>query len=322
MELSLDNYYISDLTYFSGNLQSTEVYSKLEEDQDLAISMILDVLEDIEKTRKEQGEANPDMIGPPRLEVELYQRSRPEFKRTVVAVGFAAPYKTFKASTVRGWELTAAGKKKDPTEPVSLHSSTYAISKLVLVRANGRSTTTYVGSDDTGWNRVRKYCEEQTTAQLREIANWRPGTSSQLDDDDDGDWDSSGFYSHCGGYHSRSSYAPKPAIGSFRVSGDEVGAQLFLDQMQRIVGAKKPEDTRLEETSASAEKKVEAEEAASPSTDRAPSSAVGSGKPLPSTGSTWCPYCSTLDCSTHSGNPDAFALGGEGWTGLDFRTIH
>lgn len=291
--MDLDNYYIKSVSYYCERIFSTEVYNNSEEDQDLAFAMMQDILEDIERENGSARGGVTKVIGPTRVIVHLRERKTADRKIVLAAISYTGPHKDFCASTVRGYEISVLGMKVNPLCLKYIHSNTHFIHKLEYFYPSGSTLHNFYGEDERGWSQVERLCGKLSETEIQAIKTWRPGISSQKDSNPELDI-CSGMGG--GGFYGATHKPYKPPIASFRVSGDEIGAQLYLGQMKRRVKEKR---SNLAEVLDSPEKKMVAEEKSNQSSHKkasAKNKTGGNSQPSRAL----CVHCNVSNCDVHS----------------------
>jgi len=252
------------------------------------------------------------MPGPKRIEIEIQQngilyrggatsRGASE-KKKIVVTGYLPPLGRFE-HTVRGRVFYPVSKSLGQVVE-AFHSNQWWINSLETYNGNNTSSFQSVGrgEQDRAWEKIGKFLKEDMTEPERIVLQeWNPPLA---DLDDDGD-----LYPNAGGdYWSRGASTYKPPVAEFRVSGDEIGAKIHLEQMERLV---QKGNFTAKEMLAEAEKKKKAEK--STGTKKPPGiSASSASERSGSHGSFDCVYCQLPNCN---GCNNDF---GEAWGALPF----
>ena len=238
----VENYYITSLIWTLEDTQEiieSENFDTSPESQNHAFEMIREVAK-CEGSSLTYGKEDSRMSGPKRIEIEFQQvgtlhkgigfTHRAKEKKRVVAVTYLRP------SGV--WSHTIRGRVWDPSHPSetlgrtqeSFHSDKWSIARVEIYTGGNTSSMSSFGdrAQEKAWSRVQNFFDRGfTDAEKLVLERWEPALSS----DDEMDY--------CGYLGSNYyGYAPsvyEPPVADYRVSGDEIGAQIHLEQMERAV---------------------------------------------------------------------------------------
>ncbi len=319
MDLNLDNYYVLSLIWYASNtdhILDTAKFGINQESQNEAFEAIEIILEQegcnvIRKPKEPQK-----LVSPKRMEIVVEEYGGSHDKKRLVVTKAMLPDGHFSTYTVQGREWTA-----DPNglsdKIITVHSYLHRVKKIETFDGNGKCKSKYytVTVSTQGWHQVGSFYKSLTDVERKVLEKWKPGPASaysDLDDDNDFDsWPYSTDYNVCPSIY-------KPPVASFRVSGDEIGAKLYLEQAERLVDSGETLVSAAERILVKAEKKDEAEEGTKPAkTGTSSATFPGTGR---STGSRRCDVCHLFGCSEH------YDLALEDFSGLEFgsdpRVIH
>jgi hypothetical protein len=247
--LNLSNYYITALTWKSDGVLEAETYETSQESQNEAFETIQSVI-DAEDCSELSSEEDEGMAGPKRMEVTLKRISGiGGGEKSIVAVRCRPPNDAFPSYTVQGREWYPS--KNLAREATTFHSSEWRITKLEEhFGTNCASVMHYtLLDDDKPWERLAAFHRGLSASERQVIANWEPdptqscGRSGAYSYEDE-DWHGN----HWSGIPS----AYKPAIATLRRAGDEIGAKIHMEQVERMKEIQSP---AAEEILAEAEKK-------------------------------------------------------------------
>ena len=313
-DLNLENYYVTNLIWtLDGTEQviQSEDFDRSPESQNNAFEMIQEVVR-VEGDNLTREEKDVGMPGPKRIEIEIQRngilchsgtvsRGVSE-KKKIVVTGYLPPLNQFN-HTVRGRVFYQVSKSLGQTVE-AFHSDQWWITKLETYNGNNTSSLQSIGrgEQDKAWEKVGKFLKEDMNESERTVLkNWVPPLAD-LDDDYD-------LYPNAGGdYWGRGASAYQPPVAEFRVSGDEIGAKIHLEQMERLV---QKGNFTAKEMLAEAEKKKKAEK--STGTKHSTSiSASSASERSGSHGGFNCAYCQLPNCN--GCDPDF----GEAWGALPF----
>ncbi len=238
-DLDLENYYVLRLVWTLDETQSTledEVFDKSPESQNHAFQMIQEVIEaEGDTLTREQKDIG--MAGPKRLEVEILHggiifpsaaaaRGVVE-KKKIVVTNYLPPSGAF-SHTLQGRVYSPVAKLLgNVTE--SFHSSEWVIATIERHLGNNTSSYSHIHRDqqEEAWKRIREFLAVTMTAtEVEDLHKWDPPVV-EVDY-----WDYSGSV---GNYYSRTPSVYTPIVAEFRVSGDEIGAKIHLEQMECLV---------------------------------------------------------------------------------------
>lgn len=309
-DLALDNYYIIGLVWTLDNTKQVieeELFDRSPESQNHAFQMIQEVIKCEGDTLACEKE-DVGMAGPKRIEIELqrggviYQgrctsRGVSE-KKKIVVTGYYAPAGEFN-HTVNGRVFYPLSKTLGQSVE-TFHSDLWLICSIEMYYGGISSSFQRVDriQQDKAWERVRGFVKDQMTdSEKTVIRKWDPPVSDFL-----GGWATEG------NYYDRLPSVYKAPVAEFRVSGDEIGAKIHLEQMERFV---KDEPLTAKEVLAEADKKSEAEKSMGTKKPSRISAFVASGRGG-SHGGFDCAYCQLPNCN---GCEDDI---GEAWGVLPF----
>ncbi len=247
-DLNLENYYVIELVWTldeSENVIEDEAFDRSPESQNNAFQMIQEII------RAESGnlvsqQKDTGMVGPKRIEVE-FQRGGIIFqsvasargaveKRKVVVTSYLPPSGTF-GHTLQGRVYSSVDKTLNKGAE-AFHSNQWEI--VAIERHLGNNTCSYFhirkDQQEDAWKKIQEFLATTiTSAEVERLHKWEP-----LKVEPDA-WD---CYGGAGSYYNRIPSTYKPAVAEFRVSGDEIGAKIHLEQMERLVQA---DDRSIEE---------------------------------------------------------------------------
>jgi hypothetical protein len=236
-------------------------YDTSQKAQDEAFETIQAVLETEGYNVIRKEEVRETMTGPKRMEITLVRAGVGSGKEEidVVPLSCVPPNGAFNCYTIRGREWLSDGRLSPGT--IAFQSNTWCIKKIETMFGNGRSN--WIGysssSDKEPWKRVEEFYKKLSIPESNLLANWTPEPR-----DSDSDWDSyqQGYAFGGGGrsgahYYNQSPSIYKPAVAFLRKAGDEIGAKLHLEQLERVQKMGVPS---REELLAKIEKKQEAGE--------------------------------------------------------------
>lgn len=301
-DLNLENYYVLNLRWTldgADNAIEEEDFDRSLESQNHAFETIQQIVEDEGGNLSPKEEDDKRMQSPKRMEVELERhevlsqggsiaRGATEKKR-IVAMTYVPPNDKF-GHTISGRPWYESTKVLGVTID-SFHSGQWRVRKIEIFTGAGRGSTTHhygTANDMESWKRISEYLSRMTELDKRDLRTWRP---AELDYDDEfGGVGGYGGYPH---FHGRGSsvYSYTPPVAEYRVAGDEVGAKIHLEQMERVV----KEDPTLKEVLAEADQKKGGgllDEASGFSASAACGSTRGG-----SHGGFDCPNCQLPNCS-------------------------
>ncbi len=316
-DLNLDSYYIVWLEWIldgTAKVIEKETFEMEPESQNHAVEMIQQILEAdgviVDSQEKDKG------MGPKRMEVVIRRFSDGlaynEQEKKVVVTSILPPSETFKY-TLRGrgwWPITKALSK----EVESFHSTTWWIKSIEIHHSSTASSyVTYgIGERDGPWKRIEEFCENLTLSETQVIKNWVPEPSKITSPYDN---EFSDDYGYGGDYFAKGPSYYQPAVAAYRVSGDEIGAKIYLEQMERLVKCKAAPAKEAEPTP---EKKVGVGEV---NKSNRTSPTAGISKRSDGHGSIDCVCCGLSNCPGCDGDIGA-ALGAFPFHTREGRMIH
>lgn len=345
VDLCLEHYYITSIFWRSqpGAPVDDVGFGTSDEEQNEAFETIQELLtyeEDQEETEDNGSEEMRAKIpGPKRLEVELEQRASSTVKRHVLVTEIFPPTGEFKYWSMSGRIKVSTTGKFETFVTRGMNNNEWRIVKVDTF-AGGYShlKTVFYSSDlrqDEGWREVEKFYKALQPSEKKVIENWSPPGVSALDDDEDEAYLYGGYggggYGGGSHYYNRTPSTYQPVVGFARVAGDEIGAKIYLEQMESLV--QNDEDTyhyegqtiqEYLEIMEASEKKDEAEEEAEESSATSTSTSEGSSGDSSTRGNGTGSPC--VDCGSPScpGCIDPYDIAGEGVVvlgpGLGFRT--
>lgn len=228
-DLNLANYYIVSLEWsrnLAERLLDKESFGFDQESQNHAFETIETFFEEEGSTLKSQEK--DEGMGPKRIEVSLCRfgncLARDENKRIVVT-SILPPSGTF-TYTIRGREWWPATKVLCK-EVESFHSSMWWIKSVEIHYGSTSSSYMTYGlhEKDLPWGRVEEFYTKLTDSEAMVLKKWEPPANktfyTELDD-----------YGY--GYYNYGPTHYLPEVADYRVSGDEIGAKIYLEQMERV----------------------------------------------------------------------------------------
>lgn len=293
-DLNLENYYIVWLEWTLDNTSQViekETFDVEPESQNHAVEMIQQILKadgvTVDSQEKDKG------MGPKRMEVVVRRfgggLAHNEQEKKIVVTSILPPSGTF-MYTLRGrswWPTTKAlGKEAEP-----FHSNMWWIKTIETHHSSSASSyITYSTSDrDTPWKKVEEFYENLTSSEIQVIKNWVPEPSKIISPYDNDFSDDYG-YGYGGNYYSKGPSYYQPVAAAYRVSGDEIGAKIYLEQMERLV---KHKAAPAKEAEPVPEKKVKVGEG---SKSNGTSPTAGISNRSDSLGSIDCVCCGLPNC--------------------------
>lgn len=241
--LRLENYYIKSIFWRSRADAPVEAvgFGISEEEQNEAFETIQELLtyeedqEEAEEDRREEMRTN--VPGPKRMEVALEQRACRAVKRQVLVTEIFPPTQTFKYWSASGRIKVNNTGKFESFITRGMSSKEWKLVKVETFAGGGgpQKIVFYNNTvrQDEGWRSVEKFYGALRTPEKKVIENWFQSNASALDDEDE-----EYLYGSYGGgvhYPQRAPHTYQPPVGFVRVSGDEIGAQIYLKQMEEIV---------------------------------------------------------------------------------------
>lgn len=248
VDLCLEHYYITSIFWRSqpGAPVDDVGFGTSDEEQNEAFETIQELLtyEEDEEETEDNGseEMRAKVPGPKRMEVELEQKGSPTVKRHVVVTEIFPPTGQFKYWSMSGRLKVSTTGKFESFMTRGMNSHEWKIAK-VDTYAGGYShlKTVFYSSDlrqDEAWRDIEKFYKPMHMAEKKVIENWTSTALNVLDDDEDeaylyGGYGGGGY--HGTHYYNRTPSAYQPVVGFARVAGDEIGAKIYLEQMESLV---------------------------------------------------------------------------------------
>jgi len=259
-ELLLKNYWITSIQVtFSDTYGSfEEFYQENQEDLNEAFETIVEIMRNdgghIEShtTESRVTKEESTMQGPKRIEVALRRNGNSQEETRVVVTSVIRPGGQHHHSTIAGRSWKGKGTKL-PRSIEHFPSYNYWIKEIVLFAGGSTGTSAKFNyskhTDSLAWSQLETSYSGFKQSELTVVRNWEPDSKNpysskysvyngQVYEDDD-----LGIYGFAQVHYSqRVPENYQPSVGFFRVSGDEIGAELFrkqrVSQNDVVVGLK------------------------------------------------------------------------------------
>lgn len=254
----------------------TETYTTDEKGQSEAFETLKDIFKEYDvitpmrkNSEKEKGNKLPGLVGPKRLEVVLRKLGQPGVERRVVVTDLMSPAQHFSSYSVSGrtWEVYQKKLRRLPIETTWSSSHWLARIDTYIGGLMGSSVEHFTQSTQKdAWAMLERLWAKFKPAEILVVKNWDVNVDS--DDDEFADaWQYGGYAGGAGGGEHWTNRTPPyyditPKVAHYRVSGDEVGAVLYREQVKvwEEEGSPTPEQSLKEVLEAkektSAEKKI------------------------------------------------------------------
>ncbi len=328
VDLRLDSCYIFEITQtFTNGTTDSEDFNISPEEQNEAIELLHEFFEmydfnPSETTPAQESNRLTNYGVPRRIEAVIRQKesgvcalphSSTSGEKRIVILSVMEATDIIDYTTLRGRErYTNSGYIQRSSTGSAFDSDKWWIAKLEEFSGSHKSSARHysVARQADALNQIHAFLKKLSIEEIGALRKWDPKPEKAYPGGYSGDY-SSGYSTgfHGGGAYS---YEYKPAIGSLRKSGDDVGAKLCLEQAENLIKAEMYTIPTMEEFLEEAEKKAKAEEeepgpnpssattnSASGADDGAggdSSGSAGAARLVDDVGASSCPYCGDVDC--------------------------
>ena len=272
-DLHLSTYIIAAITLYDvlNPKGYVETYCKDEKAQDEAFETLEDIFKEYDVITPMRKNSEPEeedklsvLVGPKRLEVVLRKLGEPGIERRVVVTDLLSPAQHFSSYSVAGrtWEVYQKKLRRLPIEHT--WSSTHWLVRIdaYIGGLMGSSVEHFTqATQQKAWAVLEELWAKFKPTEILVIKNWEVNIDGEEDELEDA-WQYGGCVGAGGGHwtgRAPAHYDVTPRVAHYRVSGDEVGAVLYREQVKvwEKEGSPTPEQSLQEMLEAEKETSVE-----------------------------------------------------------------